>query len=163
MSEYMVEFEVTQSDFDNDRFGEKLYLENSALFAAKNGHLTVGTILSAKSGFAAAFKFMRVYKAIFSHMPIKWHTDFVTLGQIAKRTQYSHEAIRLLANGQRGGGDFPKPVAIFGGKLNSNSIWNWPEVFNWMVANEKLENEYLYPTQNEIMLINGELAIKQPA
>lgn len=163
MAEYLVEFEVVQADFDNDRLGEKLYLENSALFASKNGHLTVGTILSAKSGLAAAEKFIKTYKSTFNHTPLKWHTDFVTLGQIAKRTQYSHEAIRLLANGQRGSGDFPKPVASFGGKLNSNSIWNWPEVFNWMVANEKLENEYLYPTQNEIMLINGELAIKQTA
>lgn len=54
--------------------------------------------------------------------------DLVNATVIAERTGRSRESIRLLANGERGEGDFPKPVTWLDG---SNQIWRWGEVTAW--------------------------------
>jgi hypothetical protein len=54
--------------------------------------------------------------------------DLVNLTEIATRTGRSKESIRLLAEGRRGPGGFPAPVAWIGG---THRIWQWSDVAHW--------------------------------
>ena len=163
MGKFLVEFEVTAEDFENAKACIALDRLNGGALGSSNGLDEASALVIAKDGLTAATKFLKEYKTVFGHPPLRWLPDIVNYSAIAKRTGFTAEAIRLYALNERGPGNFPKPISVIGQGSLLTPVWNWPEVFNWMVANEKLENEYLYPTQNEIMLINGELAIKQPA
>ena len=55
--------------------------------------------------------------------------DLVAIPDIAARTSRSPESIRLLANGQRGPGEFPIPVGVLGG---GTRIWKWADVSQWL-------------------------------
>jgi hypothetical protein len=57
--------------------------------------------------------------------------DLVTLSDIAERVGRSREGIRLLAEGKRGSGGFPVPVASPGGVR----VWDWADVNEWLRGN----------------------------
>ena len=55
--------------------------------------------------------------------------ELVTMNTIAERLDRSYESVRLLAAGQRGEGNFPKPADfpnIYGVKM-----WRWGEILMW--------------------------------
>ncbi len=54
--------------------------------------------------------------------------DLTTIGGIAKRMGRSHESIRLLVQGKRGPGGFPKTASAAGAKPQ---VWRWHEVVDW--------------------------------
>ncbi len=54
--------------------------------------------------------------------------DLVGVSDIAARTGYGREHIRLLAEGRRGPGSFPAAQAWIG---NHRALWHWPEVVTW--------------------------------
>lgn len=54
--------------------------------------------------------------------------ELTTIGGIAKRMGRSHESIRLLVQGKRGPGDFPKTASATGAKPQ---VWRWHEVVDW--------------------------------
>jgi len=54
--------------------------------------------------------------------------ELVTAAEIAERIGKSREAIRLLASGQRGRGDFPRPVSHLRFR---NPLWRLPDVLAW--------------------------------
>jgi hypothetical protein len=54
--------------------------------------------------------------------------DLVTISGIADRTGRSHESIRLLIQGKRGPGGFPKTASALGAKPQ---VWRWHEVVEW--------------------------------
>jgi hypothetical protein len=53
----------------------------------------------------------------------------VTMAEIAGRCGLSREGVRLLANGERGPGGFPPPVAY---PDNRTRLWHWPDVAHWL-------------------------------
>jgi len=55
--------------------------------------------------------------------------ELVGVSDIALRSGRSRESIRLLADGQRGPGAFPRPIACIGA---NRSLWRWPEVAGWL-------------------------------
>ena len=55
-------------------------------------------------------------------------SDFVTVSEIADRLGRSRESVRLLAEGQRGAGDFP-PAAV---RVEDRSrLYRWSQVAEW--------------------------------
>jgi hypothetical protein len=54
--------------------------------------------------------------------------DAVTASEIARRLGRSRESVRQLANGMRGPGGFPTPIACLTG---TSSIWSWADVLHW--------------------------------
>lgn len=54
--------------------------------------------------------------------------DLVTASEIGRRADMSREAIRLLANGERGDGSFPAPTRVLDG---GQRLWDWLEVATW--------------------------------
>ncbi|WP_166352968.1 hypothetical protein [Phytoactinopolyspora limicola] len=55
--------------------------------------------------------------------------DLVTLKDIAQRTGRSYESVRLLANGRRGPGHFPRPLSA-----GTFSLYSWEEVLMWLAT-----------------------------
>jgi hypothetical protein len=54
--------------------------------------------------------------------------DLITISGIAERLNRSHESIRLLVQGQRGPGGFPRQASAQGAKTR---VWRWHEVVDW--------------------------------
>jgi hypothetical protein len=54
--------------------------------------------------------------------------DLVTIPEIAERLDRSAESIRLLANGERGGGTFPPPISHL---RTRHRLWRWIDVATW--------------------------------
>jgi hypothetical protein len=54
--------------------------------------------------------------------------DLVSASVIAERTGRSRESIRLLAEGKRGPGGFPEPLAWVAARTR---LWHWSDVANW--------------------------------
>jgi predicted DNA-binding transcriptional regulator AlpA len=54
--------------------------------------------------------------------------DLVTASEIAARTGRSRESVRLLFEGRRGAGEFPRPVAWLADRTR---LWRWSEVCQW--------------------------------
>lgn len=63
----------------------------------------------------------------------------VTASEIAERLEKSPEYIRLLANGERGGGQFPAPVSHM---RTRQRLWRWSDVAQWadQIKPEDLED-----------------------
>jgi hypothetical protein len=55
--------------------------------------------------------------------------ELVTAGEIAERAGVSREAIRLYAQGKRGPGGFPAPVA---GLQQKSPLYRWSDVAAWL-------------------------------
>ncbi len=64
--------------------------------------------------------------------------DLVTLSEIAHRLGRTRESVRLLAAGERGGGEFPAPAS----HLRSRSrLWRWSDIAAWAGVKGSLELE----------------------
>lgn len=55
--------------------------------------------------------------------------ELVTMSTIAERLDRSYESVRLLAAGQRGEGNFPKPADI--PNIYGVKMWRWGEILMW--------------------------------
>jgi len=60
----------------------------------------------------------------------------VGLSDIAEMTEMSRQAITMLKDGTRGGGDFPCPVQRIKGQ---SPLWEWANVAEWLLKNGRLE------------------------
>lgn len=56
-------------------------------------------------------------------------SDLVTMTTIADRLDRSYESVRLLVTGQRGGGNFPRPVDI--PNIYGVKLWRWSDILAW--------------------------------
>lgn len=56
--------------------------------------------------------------------------DAVTAREIAQRLGRTYESIRLLAEGERGPGNFPSPWV----DSSAGRVWSWREVFTWFAT-----------------------------
>ena len=60
----------------------------------------------------------------------------VGLSDIAEMTDLSRQAIAMLKDGTRGGGDFPCPIQRITGQ---SPLWEWADVANWLASNGRLK------------------------
>ena len=83
--------------------------------------------------------------------------DLVTIPEIAERLGRTPESIRLLANGERGGGTFPAPVS----HLRTRSrLWRWSDIVGWaeLADEETVEQAALFVAVNallELRMVSG--------
>lgn len=69
--------------------------------------------------------------------------DLVTIPEIAERLGRSPESIRLLANGERGGGTFPPPISHL---RTRQRLWRWTDITEWtgqLTIGEKEDARFL--------------------
>ena len=64
-------------------------------------------------------------------------SPYLTLADIAARTNLSKQHLSLLATGERGDGSFPKPIFKVD---NKSPLWRWRVVLQWMLLNGKLKD-----------------------
>jgi hypothetical protein len=55
--------------------------------------------------------------------------EAVTMLDIARRTGRTRTSVRMLVNGQRGPGGFPRPSLVTTG---GEKVWDWPDVAAWL-------------------------------
>lgn len=80
----------------------------------------------------------------------------VGISNIAERASLSREYVRLLAEGKRGPGTFPRPVTSLG---TNRALWDWPAVATWL--RETLDKPVpLSPHTNTIAAINAALDLR---
>jgi hypothetical protein len=74
----------------------------------------------------------------------------VTAAEIAERLDVSKEYIRLLANGERGGGAFPPPVSHL---RSRNRLWRWADIAAWSggAPDEEVHDAYVLATVNAML------------
>ncbi len=91
---------------------------------------------------------------------IRLETDeLVTIADIARRTDRTHESIRLLVSGARGPGNFPPPAAR---AMQRNQLWWWPDVAQWFARELGEEIATNGGQQAEIAAaINAKLALRR--
>jgi predicted DNA-binding transcriptional regulator AlpA len=79
--------------------------------------------------------------------------DLVSPSDIADRIGRSRQSIWQLANGARGGGDFPPPAATIG---SDRSLWRWSDVADWFARRGEL-TEAAAERTHVIGAVNGYL------
>jgi hypothetical protein len=84
--------------------------------------------------------------------------DPVNAAEIARRAQVTREYIRLLAQGERGEGDFPAPQSGITGKT---LVWSWAEVVRWMSEHGRLKDASVVERAETIRDINDALDMRQ--
>ncbi|MDP9068415.1 MAG: tetratricopeptide repeat protein [Actinomycetota bacterium] len=83
--------------------------------------------------------------------------DLVTLSGIAERTKRSRESVRLLVEGKRGPGDFPRPVTLVDSK---SRLWRWSDVARWFHERLGQEVEVGLDTATSLAAINAALELR---
>jgi len=155
-----IELEIIEWNPDDARKEKVLKKSFSDLLWTKsNGISTVYAVSQTKNPVRACIEIAeRLFKAPISIMPTRWHDDFVGYSDIANYVGMTHEAVRLIATGKRGPGDFPKPRGYIGVATNRSPLWTWAEVSPWFNANYEIKDEEHFPTNDEIIEINAHIA-----
>ena len=77
--------------------------------------------------------------------------DLVTASEIASRTKRSRESVRLLFEGKRGKGSFPRPVAWLADRTR---LWQWSRVEQWFApkSSRRTDAQFIAVTNAFLML-----------
>lgn len=68
--------------------------------------------------------------------------DYVLPSEIARRAGLTREYIRVLINGNRGPGNFPKPLS--GSNSSKSSIYSWCKVSTWLTRVGTVKDRSLF-------------------
>lgn len=84
--------------------------------------------------------------------------DDVSTSEIARRLARTREYVRLLAQGKRGGGNFPAPLS---GVTSKTLIWSWAKVVGWLLEQGQIEDRSLLSTAETIRDVNNALDMRE--
>ncbi|HZS93890.1 MAG TPA: hypothetical protein VFA78_03770 [Chloroflexota bacterium] len=106
---------------------------DDALFGATAGVQFGGFSREAPSLAEAVFSAIRqVEAAVPGLRVVRVEPDeLVTVAEMARRTGRTRESVRLLTEGKRGPGDFPRPITLLGEK---QPLWHWSDAAAWFEA-----------------------------
>jgi predicted DNA-binding transcriptional regulator AlpA len=85
--------------------------------------------------------------------PLAIEDELVSMADVAERTGRSRQSVSMLVSGQRGSGNFPRPVA---GNVRS-PLWHWADIAAWF-ENTEGNNVVCEDRIRTIASINGALA-----
>jgi hypothetical protein len=86
--------------------------------------------------------------------------DLVTMAEVAGRSGLSREGVRLLANGARGPGGFPPPVAY---PDNRTRLWHWPDVARWLSEHGRASVEVDSESADLVAALNAAASLREHA
>lgn len=95
----------------------------------------------------------KVGAKIVSVAPEHW----VSLSDIAKRVSMTRQAVSLFIQGERGLGDFPKPVLKI---ANKSPLWRWSNVAEWFCQQGKIADHTIVDFANVIENMNAVLELR---
>ena len=81
----------------------------------------------------------------------------VSLSDIAERTSMTRQAVSLLVKGERGAGDFPKPVLKIS---NKSPLWRWSAVAQWLYQQGRIQDYTIVDFANAVEDINAALELR---
>ena len=81
----------------------------------------------------------------------------VTLADIAERMSMTRQAVSLLMLGERGPGDFPKPVLKIS---NKSPLWRWSSIAEWFYHQGKITNHDVIDNAKTVEDINSALELR---
>lgn len=79
--------------------------------------------------------------------------DLVSASEVARRINKTREYVRLLIEGERGGGNFPVPLS---GITTKSLMWSWVKIARWLLENSMV-NEEEFQIAQDIADINNTL------
>ncbi len=86
--------------------------------------------------------------------------ELVTTSEIARRAKLSREAIRLYAQGKRGPGGFPAPVA---GQHQKSPLYKWTKVAAWLDRVRRDSSSLDSTEADSIAFVNAALELRRLA
>lgn len=81
----------------------------------------------------------------------------VSLSDIAKRVAMTRQAVSLLMLGDRGMGNFPKPILKIS---NKSPLWRWISVAEWFYQQGKIKDRAIIDDANIVEDINAALELR---
>ncbi|MHA1548547.1 MAG: hypothetical protein ACTSYE_06405 [Alphaproteobacteria bacterium] len=136
------EFSIIASGLDPqaDDFEARFYDAgcDDALVSFQKGHIIVDFARAAETIDDAIASAVAGVVAAGAHCDRIEPDPLVSLAEIAARADLTRAAVTQYAKGQRGGGDFPAPVARV---TSASPLWNWAHVSRWLYTNRKLSLE----------------------
>jgi predicted DNA-binding transcriptional regulator AlpA len=122
---------IIDGDVDSDEVVDQLYGAgcDDATFGVLNG-VSIGDF-TRKAGtlFDALLSAIRTVEQVPGLRVRRVEPDdLLTIPEIAERLGRTPESVRLLANGERGGGTFPAPVSHL---RTRHRLWRWSDVAEW--------------------------------
>lgn len=84
--------------------------------------------------------------------------DLVSASEMARRLHRTRESIRQLAQGERGPGTFPPPVANL---TQRSPIWRWAEVAEWFASNYEEYDDSLHEDASFVAAVNAALELRR--
>lgn len=81
----------------------------------------------------------------------------VNLSDIAERMSMTRQAVSLLMLGERGTGDFPKPVLKI---TNKSPLWRWAAVAKWFCQQGKITDYRIIENAKLVENINAALELR---
>lgn len=81
----------------------------------------------------------------------------LSLSDIAERVSITRQAVSLLMQGMRGGGNFPKPILKI---ANKSPLWRWSSVAEWFYQQGKISDHAVIDDANVIEDINAALELR---
>ena len=161
MNRYEIDFQFENLDIEDpkiDRVISRTFPK--AFWGYAFGNFEVSTEIEAKNGFVAAKQFAIDLRKNFPEIILNWDLKLVSYSAIAELAKVTPEAVRLWSIGERGKGDFPKPVSHISNTSYDSPLWTWAEINNWLIKNKKVKGKSLSPDKFEVGLIQGFLAEK---
>jgi hypothetical protein len=142
----------------NDRLEDALYEAgcDDAILAFRNGVAYLEFDREAESFESAVLSAVRDVEHA-DHQVRVSHVepdDLVSASEIARRLECTREYVRLLARGERGGGDFPSPLS---GVAGTAFLWSWVDVLQWSCARNSLATKLDLASAVFIRDLNGAL------
>ncbi len=120
---------IVAGSIDDEALIMKLYdICDDATFSMSNGVSVADFAREAATPFTAVLSAIQDLASVGLRTLRVEPDDLVTIPEIADRLQRSPEFIRLLANGERGGGKFPLPVSHL---VSRHRLWRWSDVAAW--------------------------------
>lgn len=130
---YDIALVVEDLDLDDETTDRLLCALPDAVPSVTDGHVTISACATGGSAVAAAMSLISTLRTLFPTATIlRVDQDLVSIPDIAQRTGRNRESIRLLADGKRGPGNFPRPVGVVGDAIR---VWPWAQVVTWFRDN----------------------------
>lgn len=100
-----------------------------AVLADMNGVVTVQVLIDAADAESAALALVEAVEGVASGaVAVRVDQDLVAIPDIAQRVDRSRESVRLLVEGKRGPGGFPRPIGVVGDGIR---VWPWAPIVDW--------------------------------
>jgi|GEM_PF-1186228 len=168
-AESVIELTVEGVDLDDEAIDDLLdkhFLMNEMIVGSSSGIVTFTIVTSNNINIVeAAIELGHRILYFLDATAVRWNDDFVSYGEISRRSDIDIEKIRLWAKGNPHISkanpipNFPIPYGYLGIGVIHSPFWRWSEISDWLNINFHLGDNLIYPTNYQITEINYQLAI----